>query len=197
MRVIRTLSAMGIRSAAVFSDADAGARHVAEADVAVAIGPAPARQSYLDIDAVVAAARRTGAQAVHPGYGFLSENGEFAAAPAVGRNRVHRAAGRGAAHHGRQDRGEGCCVGVRRSGRGPALARPGLTDEDLIAAADDVGYPVLVKPSAGGGGKGMRVFWRTIRGPARGAGRCAARIRGGIGDDTLFLERFDIKPPPR
>src|SRR3954466_3541135 len=80
VRVIRTLRAMGIRSVAVFSDADAGARHVAEADVAVRIGPAPARQSYLDVDAVIAAARRTGAQAVHPGYGFLSENAEFAAA---------------------------------------------------------------------------------------------------------------------
>src|SRR4029450_649026 len=80
VRVIRTLRAMGIRSVAVFSDADAGARHVAEADVAVRIGPAPGRQSYLNIEAVVDAARRTGAQAVHPGYGFLSENAEFAAA---------------------------------------------------------------------------------------------------------------------
>src|SRR5262249_51613958 len=79
VRVIRTLREMGIRSVAVFSDADAGARHVAEADVAVGIGPAPARQSYLNIDAVVAAAKRTVAQAVHPGYGFLSENAQFAA----------------------------------------------------------------------------------------------------------------------
>ncbi|MCX6486425.1 MAG: acetyl/propionyl-CoA carboxylase subunit alpha, partial [Mycobacterium sp.] len=80
VRIIRTLKAMGIRSVAVYSDADSGARHVAEADVAVRIGPPPARQSYLDIDAVVDAAVRTGAQAVHPGYGFLSENSAFAAA---------------------------------------------------------------------------------------------------------------------
>ena len=80
VRVIRTLQAMGIRSVAVYSDADANARHVAEADLAVAIGPAPARDSYLNIPAVVDAAVRTGAQAVHPGYGFLSENADFAAA---------------------------------------------------------------------------------------------------------------------
>ncbi len=80
VRVIRTLKAMGIRSVAVYSDADTGARHVTEADVAVRIGPPPARESYLDIDAVIGAALRTGAQAVHPGYGFLSENADFASA---------------------------------------------------------------------------------------------------------------------
>src|SRR6202041_247537 len=83
VRVIRTLKAMGIRSVAVYSDADANALHVASADVAVAIGPAPARDSYLNIAAIVDAAVRTGAQAVHPGYGFLSENADFAAALAA------------------------------------------------------------------------------------------------------------------
>ena len=176
MRVIRTLRAMGIRSVAVFSDADADARHVAEADVAVRIGPAPARQSYLNIDAVLAAARRTGAQAIHPGYGFLSENAEFAAALESAGHRVHRAAGHGDPDHGRQDRRQGHRVGVRRAGRARASPDPGLTDADLIAAADDVGYPVLVKPSAGGGGKGMRVVARRRRNcrppwPARAARR--------------------------
>ena len=192
VRVIRTLSAMGIRSVAVFSDADAGARHVAEADVAVAIGPAPARQSYLDIDAVVAAARRTGAQAVHPGYGFLSENGEFAAAlqstgivfigPPV------------AALH---TMGDKIAAKAAVSAFGvpvvPGLARPGLTDEELIAAADDVGYPVLVKPSAGGGGKGMRVVQRPADLPAALAG-ARRESAAAFGDDTLFLERFVLNP---
>ena len=192
MRVIRTLSAMGIRSVAVFSDADAGARHVAEADVAVAIGPAPARQSYLDIDAVVAAARRTGAQAVHPGYGFLSENAEFAAAlqstgivfigPPV------------AASH---TMGDKIAAKAAVSAFGvpvvPGIARPGLTDEELIAAADDVGYPVLVKPSAGGGGKGMRVVERPADLPAALA-RARRESAAAFGDDTLFLERFVLNP---
>ena len=83
VRVMRTLKTMGIRSVAVYSDADTNARHVAAADVAVAIGPAPARDSYLKIAAIVDAAKRSGAQAVHPGYGFLSENADFAAALAA------------------------------------------------------------------------------------------------------------------
>ena len=133
VRVIRTLRAMGIRSVAVYSDADAGARHVAEADVAVNIGPAAARESYLNIDAVVAAARRTGAQAVHPGYGFLSENAEFAAAlEAAGIVFIGPPVG------AIQTMGDKIAAKATVSAFGvpvvPGIARPGLTDADLIAA---------------------------------------------------------------
>jgi acetyl-CoA/propionyl-CoA carboxylase, biotin carboxylase, biotin carboxyl carrier protein len=192
VRVIRTLRAMGIRSVAVFSDADAGARHVAEADVAVRIGPAPARQSYLDIDAVVTAARRTGAQAVHPGYGFLSENAAFAAA----------LQGAGIAFIGPpvaaiRTMGDKIAAKAAVSAFGvpvvPGISRPGLTDDDLIGGAAEVGYPVLVKPSAGGGGKGMRVVHQAsdLAAALVSARREAA---SAFGDDTLFLERFVLNP---
>jgi acetyl-CoA/propionyl-CoA carboxylase biotin carboxyl carrier protein len=192
VRVIRTLQAMGIRSVAVFSDADAGARHVAEADVAVGIGPASARQSYLNIDAVLTAAQRTGAQAVHPGYGFLSENAQFATAlqtadivfigPSVAAIRTM---------------GDKIAAKAAVSAFGvpvvPGVSLPGLTDADLIAGAAEVGYPVLVKPSAGGGGKGMRV----VRQPAELPAALASARReaaSAFGDDTLFLERFVLNP---
>ena len=192
VRVIRTLRELGIRSVAVFSDADANARHVAEADVAVGIGPAPARQSYLNIDAVVDAARRTGAQAVHPGYGFLSENAEFAAAlEAAGIVFI------GPPVKAIQTMGDKITAKTTVSAFGvpvvPGIARPGLTDDDLIAAASDIGYPVLVKPSAGGGGKGMRV----VHEPSElAAALTSARREAGaaFGDDTLFLERFVLNP---
>ncbi len=192
VRVMRTLRRMGIRSVAVFSDADAQARHVAEADAAVHIGPAAARHSYLDIEAVVRAARRTGAQAVHPGYGFLSENPEFAAAladagivfigpPAAAiRTMGDKIAARAAVS----------AFGVPVV---PGISRPGLTDADLIDGAAQVGFPVLVKPSAGGGGKGMRV----VHDPADLPAALAAARReaaAAFGDDTLFLERFVLNP---
>ncbi|TGB45139.1 acetyl/propionyl/methylcrotonyl-CoA carboxylase subunit alpha [Mycolicibacterium peregrinum] len=192
VRVIRTLRAMGIRSVAVFSDADAGARHVAEADVAVRIGPAAARQSYLDIDAVVSAAQRTGAQAVHPGYGFLSENAEFAAAlQAAGIVFIGPPASAIATM------GDKIAAKAAVSAFGvpvvPGISRPGLTDDELIAGAPEVGFPVLVKPSAGGGGKGMRVVEEAADLPAAliSARREAA---AAFGDDTLFLERFVLRP---
>jgi acetyl-CoA/propionyl-CoA carboxylase, biotin carboxylase, biotin carboxyl carrier protein len=192
VRVIRTLREMGIRSVAVFSDADANARHVAEADVAVGIGPAPARQSYLNIEAVVDAARRTGAKAIHPGYGFLSENSQFAAAlEAAGIVFI------GPPVKAIQTMGDKIAAKTTVSAFGvpvvPGIARPGLTDEELIAAAGDIGYPVLVKPSAGGGGKGMRVVHEASELPA--ALTSARREAGAaFGDDTLFLERFVLNP---
>ncbi|TFV59704.1 acetyl/propionyl/methylcrotonyl-CoA carboxylase subunit alpha [Mycobacterium sp. PS03-16] len=192
VRVIRTLRAMGIRSVAVFSDADAGARHVAEADVAVRIGPAAARQSYLDIEAVVAAARRTGAQAVHPGYGFLSENAAFATAlQDAGIVFI------GPPIAAIQTMGDKIAAKAAVSAFGvpvvPGISRPGLTDDDLIGGAPEVGFPVLVKPSAGGGGKGMRVVHDAKELPAAlvSARREAA---AAFGDDTLFLERFVLNP---
>lgn len=192
VRVIRTLRAMGIRSVAVFSDADAGARHVLEADVAVHIGPAPARQSYLSIAAIVDAARRTGAQAVHPGYGFLSENAEFAAA-------LHDAGivfiGPPAKAIGTM--GDKITAKAAVSAFGvpvvPGISRPNLTDDELIAGAPEVGFPVLVKPSAGGGGKGMRVVHSAAELPAALAS-ARREAASAFGDDTLFLERFVLNP---
>ncbi len=192
VRVIRTLRAMGIRSVAVFSDADAGARHVAEADVAVRIGPAPARQSYLSVEALLAAVRRAGAQAVHPGYGFLSENAQFAEAlDAAGIAFI------GPPVAAIQTMGDKISAKAAVSEFGvpvvPGISRPGLTDQDLIAGAADVGFPVLVKPSAGGGGKGMRVVQDAseLRAALVSARREAA---SAFGDDTLFLERFVLNP---
>lgn len=192
VRVIRTLRAMGIRSVAVFSDADADARHVAEADVAVRIGPAAARESYLDIGAVVAAAQRTGAQAVHPGYGFLSENAQFAAAlQTAGIVFI------GPPVAAIQTMGDKIAAKAAVSAFGvpvvPGISRPGLTDDDLIAGAGDIGYPVLVKPSAGGGGKGMRVVNEASELPAALAS-ARREAASAFGDDTLFLERFVLNP---
>ena len=191
-RVIRTLRQLGIRSVAVYSDADVDARHVREADVAVRLGPAQAAQSYLDIDKVIAAAHATGADAVHPGYGFLSENSRFA--------RALEAAGLvfiGPPASAIETMGDKITAKAAVSERGvptvPGISRPGLTDDDLVAGAEQVGYPVLVKPSAGGGGKGMR----RVENPADLPAALASARResaGAFGDDTLFLERFVDTP---
>ncbi|GAB4085599.1 acetyl/propionyl/methylcrotonyl-CoA carboxylase subunit alpha [Myceligenerans cantabricum] len=192
VRVVRTLRRLGIRSVAVHSDADAAAPHVRAADTAVRIGPAPATQSYLDIDAVIGAARATGADAIHPGYGFLSENPAFARACAAAG--VVLVGPPPAAMEAMADK-----IAARDlvAARGvPVL--PGttgtLTDEELIAAAGDVGFPLIVKPAAGGGGKGMQVADDAAALPAAltSARRVAA---AAFGDDTLLLERY--VPDPR
>ena len=192
VRVIRTLRRLGIRSVAVYSDPDADARHVLEADTAVRLGPAAARESYLDIDKVVDAAVRTGAQAIHPGYGFLSENADFAAA-------CERAGVVFLGPPALAIQVMGDKITAKNAVAAfdvpvvPGVAKPGLTDDDLVAAAEEIGYPVLIKPSAGGGGKGMRL----VEDPARlrealvSARREAA---SSFGDDTLFLERFVLRP---
>jgi acetyl-CoA/propionyl-CoA carboxylase biotin carboxyl carrier protein len=192
VRVMKTLRSMGIRTVAVYSDADAGARHVREADVAVRLGPAPARESYLSIDRVLAACEQTGAQAVHPGYGFLAENAEFAQALAD-RGIVFIGPPVGAiTAMGDKIRAKQT---VQKAGVPvvPGRTEPGMTDADLVAAAEEVGFPVLVKPSAGGGGKGMFLVESAAELPAAlvSARRTAA---SAFGDDTLFLERFVTRP---
>ncbi|OBH57467.1 acetyl/propionyl-CoA carboxylase subuit alpha [Mycobacterium mantenii] len=192
VRVIRTLRRLGIRSVAVYSDPDDGARHVREADEAVRLGPAAARESYLNIDKVVEAALRTGSQAIHPGYGFLSENADFAAA-------CERAGVVFLGPPARAIQVMGDKITAKNAVAAfdvpvvPGVAKPGLSDDDLVAAADEVGYPVLIKPSAGGGGKGMRLVEEPakLREALVGARREAA---SSFGDDTLFLERFVLRP---
>jgi acetyl-CoA/propionyl-CoA carboxylase biotin carboxyl carrier protein len=191
-RIIRTLRRLGIRSVAVYSDADAGARHVHFADVAVRLGPAPASQSYLDIERVIAAARSTGAQAIHPGYGFLAENAAFARA--CEENGIVFI---GPDPEAIGTMGDKITAKLAVHERGvptvPGVARPGMTDEQLIAEAPAVGYPLLIKPSAGGGGKGMHV----VEAAGQLAGSLAAARReaaASFGDDTLFLERYVQNP---
>jgi acetyl-CoA/propionyl-CoA carboxylase, biotin carboxylase, biotin carboxyl carrier protein len=192
VRVIRTLHAMGIRAVAVCSEPDRDALHARLADEAVTIGPAAAAESYLRIDRIVEACRATGAQAVHPGYGFLSENAAFA--------RALEAAGVAfigppvAAIEAMGDKIRAKDLALAAGAPiVPGVHRPGMTDEDLLAAAPDVGFPLMVKASAGGGGKGMRV----VEDPADLPAAIAAARReamGGFGDDTLMLERYVVRP---
>ena len=186
-RIIRTLRAMGVGSVAVYSEADAGSRHVSEADEALCIGPAPAAESYLDVAAILAAAKASGAEAIHPGYGFLSENTEFAEACAragiafIGPTPDNIRAF-GLKHTARE----------LASAHGVPLA-PGtdlLTDEaEALVAAEAIGYPVILKATAGGGGIGMKI----CHGPADIADGFATVARlgsGNFGNGGVFLERY-------
>ncbi|QKV78399.1 biotin carboxylase N-terminal domain-containing protein [Amycolatopsis sp. Hca4] len=192
VRVIRTLRALGIRAVAVYSDADADARHVREAHTAVRIGPAEAARSYLNISAIVDAAVSSGAQAVHPGYGFLAENAEFA--------RACEEAGLvfiGPPVAAIDAMGDKIRAKATVSKAGVPVV-PGASDVDIppggfADAAAKVGYPLLLKPSAGGGGKGMRL----VHAPEEldAAIESARReAKGSFGDDTLLVERFVTTP---
>lgn len=191
-RIIRTLRELGIRSIAVFSDADADARHVALADLALRIGPASAAESYLSVTAIVDAARRGGAEAIHPGYGFLSENAELAAACAeAGIVFV------GPSPRALEVMGDKIRAKAHVAARGvpiiPGAGEPGMGDGDLLAAADRVGFPLIIKPSAGGGGKGMTVVHEADALPEALAGARRVALKA-FGDDTLLLERFIAAP---
>ncbi|PRY43966.1 acetyl/propionyl/methylcrotonyl-CoA carboxylase subunit alpha [Umezawaea tangerina] len=192
VRVVRALRRLGIRSVAVYSDPDADARHVREADAAVRIGPASARESYLSIERIVDAAVSSGAQAVHPGYGFLAENAEFA--------RACEKAGLvfiGPSPDAIEAMGDKirAKLTVRAAGVPvvPGRTEPGMSDDALVDAAAEIGFPVLLKPSAGGGGKGMRLVHEesALRDAIESARREA---RGSFGDDTLLIERFVTNP---
>ncbi|MEU1592309.1 acetyl-CoA carboxylase biotin carboxylase subunit [Streptomyces sp. NPDC005708] len=192
VRVIRTLRSLGVRSVAVFSDADADARHVREADTAVRIGPAPAAESYLSVERLLEAAARTGAQAVHPGYGFLAENAAFARACADAGLVFIGPPAEAISLMGDKIRAKET---VQAAGVPvvPGSSGSGLTDAELADAAREIGMPVLLKPSAGGGGKGMRL----VREPEKLADEIAAarrEARASFGDDTLLVERWIDRP---
>jgi 3-methylcrotonyl-CoA carboxylase alpha subunit len=191
-RVIRTAKAMGLRTVAVYSEADRDAMHVAMADEAVLLGPARARDSYLDIKRVIEVARKSGAEAVHPGYGFLSENAEFAQACAdAGLVFVGPTADMMIAMGSKS----GSKMLMEKAGVPLVPGYHGEAQDEgtLAKAADRIGFPVLVKASAGGGGRGMRIV--------RSAGELAAAItsakreaKAAFGDDRMLIEKFVENP---
>ena len=191
-RVIRTARRMGIRTVAVFSDADQGALHAELADEAYPIGPAPAQDSYLRIDRIIDAARRSGAQAVHPGYGFLSENADFAEACAAAglvfigppAAAIRAMGSKSAAKALMQDAGVPLVPGYHGADQDPSL----LQDQ-----ADRIGYPVLIKASAGGGGKGMRIV-ESPAGFADALSLATGEARASFGDDQVLIERYLTRP---
>lgn len=187
VRVIRTLRALGVRSVAVYSDADADARHVREADTAVRIGPPPAAESYLSVPALLDAAARTGAQAVHPGYGFLAENAAFAQACADAGLVFIGPTASAISLMGDKIRAKET---VKAAGV-PVV--PGAADPELVEAARELGAPVLLKPSAGGGGKGMRLV-RDLAVLEEEIAAARREARASFGDDTLLVERWIDRP---
>ena len=191
-RIIKTARRMGIATVAVYSDADRDALHVEMADDAIAIGPPPATQSYLDIEKIIAACRQSGAEAVHPGYGFLSERAPFAAALAKS----------GIVFIGPNARAIAAMGDKIESKKAAARAKvstvPGHLgviedDKQAIAIAEQIGFPVMIKASAGGGGKGMRIALNKAE-VAENFARARSEAKSSFGDDRVFLEKFITDP---
>lgn len=191
-RIARTLRATGRTVIAVYSDADAGAPHVAAADVALPIGPAAVAESYLDIERIVAAAVEAEADAVHPGYGFLSENADFAAACELaglvfigpGVEAIALMGNKAAARQRMQEAGVPCVPGYDGDAQ---------DDASLASAAAEIGFPVMVKAAAGGGGRGMRIVSSAdALGEALSLAR--AEAASAFGSDQLILERAVVAP---
>ncbi len=187
-RVIKTAKKMGIKTVAVFSEADKEARHVQMADEAVCIGPAPSRESYLVMDRIIQACKDTGAEAVHPGYGFLSENEQFA----------RRCEEEGIVFIGPKHQSI-AAMGDKIASKKLAIEAkvntiPGFNEaidkaEDAVKIAQDIGYPVMIKASAGGGGKGLRVAFNDKE-AFEGFTACRTEALNSFGDDRVFIEKF-------
>ncbi len=191
-RVIVTARKMGIKTVAVYSDADRDARHVLLADEAVHIGAAPSRESYLLAEKIIAACKQTGAQAVHPGYGFLSENAEFSK-----RCEEEGIAFIGPKHHSIAAMGDKI-ESKKLAGAAGVNCIPGVNDaidlpEKAVEIANSIGYPVMIKASAGGGGKGLRVAYNDKE-AFEGFTSCRNEARNSFGDDRVFIEKFVEEP---
>jgi propionyl-CoA carboxylase alpha chain len=191
-RVIATAKKMGIATVAVYSEADKDARHVRLADEAVLLGPAPSRESYLVADKIIAAARQTGAQAIHPGYGFLSENEAFAK-----RCEDEGIAFIGPKAHSIAAMGDKI-ASKKLANTAQVNTIPGWNDaiesaERAVEIAKDIGYPVMIKASAGGGGKGLRVAFNDKE-ALEGFTSCRNEARNSFGDDRVFIEKYVLEP---
>ncbi|WP_166254378.1 acetyl/propionyl/methylcrotonyl-CoA carboxylase subunit alpha [Marinobacter salicampi] len=192
VRVIRTARELGYRTVAVYSEADANALHVQEADEAVLIGPAQVSASYLNVAAVLEAARKTGADAIHPGYGFLSENADFATACQNAGLTFVGPPAQAIELMGSKRRSK---IAMQKAGVPvvPGFEGDRANDEELVAAAGTIGYPLMIKASAGGGGRGMRLVHEASQLKAE-IQRARSEARNAFGDDELILERAVIEP---
>jgi len=191
-RVMATARKMGIQTVAVYSEADKEARHVAMADEAVCIGPAASCESYLVADKIIAAAKKTGAEAIHPGYGFLSENAEFSK-----RCEESGIVFIGPKHHSIAAMGDKI-ASKKLAAKAGVNCIPGVNDaietpEKAVEIAKGIGYPVMIKASAGGGGKGLRVAYNDKE-AFEGFTSCRNEARNSFGDDRVFIEKFVEEP---